>query len=224
MNRGVEKRRIFMKKMDYSRFTLGLEFFNRENINTSLWQLLSRAGSDPAGLSIGRRLGEERERGSKPLTEVLGFALMPNHYHLLLKEIQPGGISEYMKRMGGYSTYFNKQYKRVGGLFQGRYKSVEITDDAHAKTAFVYVHTNPVELVEKGWKNAKVRNPQKALKYLKKYPWTSYSEYVGKPQYSGLIDTKFYLDIFGGKRACQRAIEQWIAGKRASYLRDTTLP
>ena len=61
------------------------------------------------------------------LVQIICYCLNPNHYHLLLKEIKDGGISEFMKRVGGgYTWYFNNKHKRSGTLFQGRFKSVHI--------------------------------------------------------------------------------------------------
>jgi len=207
MNRGVEKRKIFMKKQDYSRFTLGLEFFNRKDAHTSLWHILASAGPN----SMPKRLLLEREKPSEPLTELMAFVLMPNHYHFIVREIQVGGTAEFMKRMGGYSTYFNKQYDRVGTLFQGRYKSVAIKDDNQAKIAFVYVHANPVELVEPGWKDFDVRNPKNAVRYLSSYEWSSYADYAGEePKYPMTIQSGYYRKLLGGPKKCRKVVEDRI--------------
>ena len=155
INRGVEKRQIFLKDQDYSRFILGLEFFNQKDAGL-LWPLIAKAGSVPA--KLGERLKQGREHKSKPIVDLLAFALMPNHYHLIARETITGGISLFMRKMGGYSTYFNKQYDRVGPLFQSRFKAVTIQNDRQLSTAFAYVHTNPVELYEPGWKNRQIKN------------------------------------------------------------------
>lgn len=93
---------------------------------------------------------------------------MPNHYHLILREIISGGISLFMQKIGGYTGYFNQQYNRNGTLFDSRYKYIEIKDDAQLFAAFNYVHTNPVELVEPMWKEQKVKDFDKAKSFLKK--------------------------------------------------------
>ena len=69
---------------------------------------------------------------------------MPNHIHLLLKQIKNNGISEFIRKVEvGYAGYFNKKYGRKGHLFQGRFKAVRIEDNEQLKTVFVYIHTNP---------------------------------------------------------------------------------
>src|SRR3989338_4171854 len=84
VKRGVEKRDIFLKSQDYSRFILGLEFCNSKN-PTDLWSLV---GTVPTKLR--ERLEEQRQRREKSLVDVLAFALMPNHIHIILREIIEG--------------------------------------------------------------------------------------------------------------------------------------
>ena len=118
-----------------------------------------------------------------------------------------------MRKMGGYATYFNKQYDRVGPLFQSRYKSVSVKDEAQLSTVFVYVHTNPIELKEPGWKDLKVKNLRNALKRLENYRWSSYHDYAGKPTFPLTIQRDFFLNFFEGEESCRQAIEDWIKFK-----------
>lgn len=205
VKRGVEKRNIFLKPQDYHRFILGLEFCNTTEA-TDLWKLI--VGSDPTMLK--RRLEEKRKMTKDHLVELLAFVLMPNHFHAVLREIKEGGISQYMQKMGGYSTYFNKQYDRVGSLFQSRFKAVQIKDDIQLNTVFAYVHTNPVELWEPGWKKYKVKDPKKAIEKLERYWASSYNDYIGKPKFPYALNRKFFLDFYGSEKRCKQAVEDWV--------------
>lgn len=208
INRGVEKRKIFMKPQDYSRFILGLEFFNRR-VSNNLWALIAEAGPGPAS----GRIENERKKKTSPLVELMAFTLMPNHYHLIVREITKGGISLFMVKMGGFSTYFNKQYERVGPLFQSRYKAVHIKNENQLSNVFVYVHTNPVELKEPLRKALKVSNKQNAVNWLETYRWSSYHDYVGNPTFPHSSRRNFFLELFGGEVGCRQAIEDWISFK-----------
>ena len=84
------------------------------------------------------------------LVSIGAWVLMPNHFHIYLiashqlkyslKENQ-NRISEFMRKvLTAYSLYFNKKYNRVGGLFEGRFKSVHINSDNQAKYLFSYIH------------------------------------------------------------------------------------
>ncbi len=88
------------------------------------------------------------------------FCLMSNHYHLLV-EIERPTLSRFMRLLNmNYAIYFNKKYYRSGHLWQGRYKSWYVTDDAYLFTLMRYIEQNPLKagIVEK----------------LEEYPYSSY--------------------------------------------------
>ncbi len=209
VKRGVEKRKIFLKPQDYHRFILGLEFCNTPE-STDLWALI--VGSDPP-IKLVKRLEEKRKMKNVPIVEVLAFTLMPNHFHVILREIKEGGISQFMQKMGGYSTYFNKQYDRVGTLFQSRFRAVRIQNDVQLNAVFAYVHTNPVELWEPGWKEHKVKNPGRAIKELEGYWASSYNDYIGEPKFLHVVDRNFFLDFYGSEKRCREVVAEWIRFK-----------
>lgn len=218
LNRGVEKRKIFIKTQDYSRFILALEFFNRVD-ETNLGNFFTKVGSDPTFV----RLEKERAKNREPIIEILAFVLMPNHYHLIIREIRKGGISLFMNKLGGYASYFNKQHNRVGPLFQSRYKAVPIKTDSQLGTIFPYVHTNPVELKERQWKDGKVKNMSNAIKWLDGYKWSSYRDYVGNPTFPKTTHRTFFLELYGGEKKCRKEIEDWIKFKAKNIQLDTKL-
>ena len=77
--------------------------------------------------------------------ELYAWCLMPNHVHLLLKEGKLP-LSAYFRRLGTSFVYwYNLKYERVGHLFQDRYKSETVEDDAYFLTALRYIHLNPVK-------------------------------------------------------------------------------
>ena len=108
LHRGVEKRNIFLKPQDYSRFILGLEFCNTPR-PANLWSLI--VGSDPTKFK--QRLSEERKQKHNKIVDLLAFVLMPNHFHLIFQEIVGGGISLFMKKLGGYCIYFNLKWGQL---------------------------------------------------------------------------------------------------------------
>lgn len=96
---------------------------------------------------------------------ILAYCLMPNHFHLLVRQNLNTPISELIKKVcTGYSKYFNKKYERVGHVFQDQYKAVVISNDGYLKWVSAYIHQNPKigGLVED----------------LKDYPWSSYLDYM----------------------------------------------
>lgn len=104
-------------------------------------------------------------------TEVHCYAwvLMGNHFHLLLRPmLMP--ISKLMRKvLTGYALYFNARHKRVGHLFQNRYKSILCQEDAYFKQLVGYIHLNPVRA-----------NIVKTSSELANYPWCGHGYILGK--------------------------------------------
>jgi putative transposase len=132
-NRGVDKRKIFMKKGDLYYFFNTIQIANQKN-----------------NVSSGDR-NKEREKiknkilevGEEKIVSIVSYCLLPNHFHFILKQEVEGGISLFMKRLcGSYSKFFNGKYERTGSLFQGPFKaSVLAFEDSLEKTS-AYVNTN----------------------------------------------------------------------------------
>ena len=77
--------------------------------------------------------------------DVHAYCLMDNHYHLLI-ETSLENLSLFMRQVNSnYAIYFNKRYKRVGHLWQGRYKSWYIINDDYLYSLFKYIEYNPVD-------------------------------------------------------------------------------
>src|SRR3990167_2462147 len=134
-NRGVDKRDIFMDTRNLQRFVLSVKLFNTINPIGSI-QLKNRE----TVVDVGRlQILEE----AKPLVSIACYCFNPNHFHFIVKQEVNGGISEFFKRLlGGYTKYFNLIHNRSGALFQGRFKSNLIDDDAYFLKIRPYVHLN----------------------------------------------------------------------------------
>ncbi len=104
-------------------------------------------------------------------TQCYAWALIPNHFHLLLRMGQTP-LSKVMRRlMTGYAVSFNRRYKRSGHLFQNRYKSVICEEDPYLLELIRYIHLNPLRA-----------GVIKDLKELDKYPWCGHSTILGRRQ------------------------------------------
>ncbi|MCL5011265.1 MAG: transposase [Patescibacteria group bacterium] len=172
--------------------------------------MIARGGPSPVSLvEI-----EEKERKRRNLfVEILAFCLMPNHIHLLLKQLKDNGISEFMKKLGGYVSYFNLKHKRKGHLFQDKFKEVYIEDEEQLKTAFVYVHTNPASLIEPGWKEKGIKDLHKTIDFIENYKWSSYADYIGGKNFPSLTSREFLLEIMGGPERYKKFVDDWLGYK-----------
>jgi len=150
------------------------------------------------------------------LVEVLAFCLMPNHIHLLVRQLKEKGISKFIQKIAsGYAGYFKKKYniKLKGHFFQDRFSAIHVKTDEQLRVVFVYLHTNPTLLVEPEWKEKGVKNPKKVIKFLEEYKWSSYQDYLGKKNFPSVTKRKFVLEIMKGPKGCRKWVEEWIGYK-----------
>ena len=156
-NRGVEKRIIFIDNTDHVVF-LGLikKYLTGVDDNKS------------------HRHKFESLVGQ---VELVAFCLMPNHYHLLFRQLADDGITKLMRRvMTGYVMYFNNKYGRVGTLFQGRYKASHINADAYLHHISRYIHLNPSNYQQ--------------------YPYSSLPYYLGAKESPSWLNPRPVLELF----------------------------
>jgi putative transposase len=202
LNRGVDKRQIFMDNRDRFRFIHDLFEFNDANPVTDT--LYTFKHSD-----IGRPKIEKRPR--KLLVDILAFVLMPNHYHLLLMPRSDKALPLFMKKLNmGYAKYFNEKYDRTGALFQGKYKSVTIEKESHFIHIPYYIHLNPLDMKFPEWRERKLRNYRTATKFLDNYRWSSHLDYQGKKNFPSVTQREFLLGFFGGVAGYKNRINDWL--------------
>jgi len=203
--RAIDDVRLFPEEQDYLRMIHNLFEFN--NDNPTVWQHRK--------YSENRSRNMEKNEKRKLLAEILTFCLMPNHFHLLFRQIRDGGISKIMRKIGaGYGIYYNNKYHRKGHLFQGKYHAVRIKDDNQLITAFVYIHTNPVAILFPGWKENGIKDFGKTKDYLENYRWSSYPDYLGKKNFPSLTSREFLINEMGGLNGCQSFVDDWLQSKK----------
>lgn len=203
VTRGVSDSLIFKRENDYYRAIFSLYEFNTV---------------EPVLIRKRRKLREQFSDSFDDrdlIVEILAFCFMPNHIHLLLRQIKEGGISQFMRKFGaGYAAYFNKKYNRQGHLFQGRFRAVHIKDDNQLKIVFAYIHSNPISLVEAKWKEGIVENPERAIKFLENYRWSSYLDYIGKRNFPSITERAFFLKIMGSEASCGKFVKDLVEYKK----------
>lgn len=146
-NRGNRKADIVRDESDRWRFLAGLRFFNdRNNRRRVLSEMLYSARRESLEKRFEWPLGWQPQ---DPLVRVLAYCVMPNHYHLLLQEINAGGVTEFIRKLGtGFTNYMNWKYDECGKIFQGSYQAKLITNEYYLQYADIYIQAlNPIELI-----------------------------------------------------------------------------
>jgi len=207
--RGIDDNLIFKNVDDYYRGIFSIYEFNTTNPITIRERRKARARL--------KKADRDRVSVSDPrdkIVEVLAFCLMPNHIHLLLKQLKEEGITKFMLKFGaGYGGYFNRKYSRKGHVFQDRFSAVHVKNDEQLKTVFVYIHTNPISCVEPDWKEKGIKEPRKVIKFLENYKWSSYLDYIGKKNFPSVTEREFISEIMEGEESCRRFVEEWVRYK-----------
>lgn len=119
-----------------------------------------------------------------PFIEIYAFSLMPNHYHLLLKQLQDKGIEKFLSNFqNSFAKYFNLLKDRNGPVFQCPFKAKHISTDAEFLHISRYIHLNPItsSIID--------------LEELDNYPWTSFGSYISKN--NSLVNTEPIIKICG---------------------------
>ena len=196
--------------------------FNDENdFYRGVFSLYELNNDNPVEIWLRRQQRKKEKLLGDPISqrdlfvEILAFCFMPNHIHLLLRQLKDKRISCFMQKVGiGYATYYNKKYNRKGHLFN-RFKAVHIKTNEQLRNVFVYNHTNPLSLIEPGWKENGIGNSDKAIRFLeKKYRWSSYFDFLGKKNFPSVTTRDFLLEIMGGASGCKEAVRNWIMHKK----------
>lgn len=142
-------------------------------------------------------------------TDCLAWALMSNHFHLLIRPGQEG-LAVFMRRLlTGYAVVFNLRRQRAGHLFQNRYKSIVCQEEPYLLELVRYIHLNPLRA-----------GLVKSIDELEHYPWSGHHVIMGK---DGLDRQKTdeILSLFGRNReSARRAYREFVVDGISKGRRD----
>jgi len=216
-SRAVGDTVIFDDEKDFYRGIFSIYEFNNKN-SVEIWKkrlARNRFKTRQQIVELGGRPTSPQLDIRDRLVDILAFSFMPNHLHLILKQLKDNGITEFMKKVsGGYAKYFNEKYKRQGHLFN-KFRAVYIKNDGQLKNAFTYVHTNLISLIEPGWKEKGIENPEKVIKFLENNKRHSYPDYLDKKSFPSVTQRDFLLEIMGGADGCKADVDNWIMHKNS---------
>ena len=190
IKRGVRGTNIVRDEIDRWRFILMPRHFNDDYISENWFRDLM---DEKIAHTLNRPAIWPKQ---KKIVNILCYTLLDNHFHLLLQEIQEGGISKFMQKLGaGMTNCFNQKYKERGSLFQGAYKSRTVEDDVYLRYLSVYIQVkNSFELYHGGIKKASDYF-EKAYDWAVNYPYCSLGGYAGLRE-SPLIDKGILGEMF----------------------------
>lgn len=186
-NRSIARQPIFLNQRDYERILAVLYFysFDRPKLRFSHYNRLS--------YNEQKAFLEDLIKNNTRLVDIIAFCFMPNHLHLLIKEIKGKGISTLMAKLQhSYAKYFNTKNKRTGSVFQAMFKIVRIETDEQLLHVTRYIHLNPL-----------TSYILKDINQLENYPWSSYMDYFSIRKLS-FINKNLLLGFFSSKNALKK--------------------
>jgi len=137
----------------------------------------------PVKFSVFKRLSRKRKKEirsnlNKKFIKIVAYSLLPNHFHLILRQETNNGISCFINRLlTSYTKFFNTKNNRSGPLFEGRFKAILVETDKQLLHLVRYILLNP-------YSSNIVRKPVDLLSY----PWSSFSEHYKKHKSLSLCD------------------------------------
>lgn len=204
-NRGVERRPVFTLKRDCKRAITALDFyrFKEPPLRLAKALILEKEAREKFFTNL--------KKCSK-LAEIVSYCLMPNHFHLLLKQKLENGVPKFLSDFSNsYTRYFNTKHKRIGPLFQGTFKAVQIETDEQLIHVSRYIHLNPVaSLVIKE-------------EELDTFPWSSFPEYLNL-KIEEVCNQKIILDFFSSRGNYRKFVHDQIDyAKKLEKIKHLTL-
>ncbi|MFH1656262.1 MAG: transposase [Candidatus Nealsonbacteria bacterium] len=210
----VDDNLLFKNKDDYYRGIFSIYEFNNDKLIEIRERRVERK-REKLLQTISPQSDKIIDKRDK-FVDILAFCFMPNHIHLLLKQMKDNGITKFMSKVGtGYASYFNKKYERKGHVFQDKFKSVLIEDNNQLKITFTYIHTNPISIIEPKWKEIGIKDPERVIKFLEQeYKWSSYPDYLENKNFPSVTEREFMTEIMEGKQGFRDFIENWVMFKK----------
>ena len=200
-SRGVEKRKIFLDTKDHERFMVLLYVMNQPDAFHFTNFLKNH--------KIEEIFDQPKK---KSLISILSYALMPNHFHILVYENEEGGISKFMGRLlTAYSMYFNTKYERSGPLFTHPFRSQHISDESQYLWIFSYIHFNAIKIIKKDFNIGETESKSIFEKFLKSYRYSSYHEYSGVDRSeSKILDFSMIPDYLIKNKLDIKKYQSWL--------------
>lgn len=181
-NRSIALQPIFRDKREFNIYINLIEYYKFSN-PPMRFSYFSRLKKEEKVIVL-----ENLYKSDKRLVDIYAFSLMPNHYHILLKQKEEKGITNFIRLIqNSYAHYLNIKTKRFGSLFQSPFKAVRIENDQQFIHVARYIHLNPIT-------SYLIANPN----HLDSYEWCSYKDYLGiNPR--KFVDTSFLFSFFKDK-------------------------
>ena len=217
----------------YSRTLLNIPEFQNKDTARKLAQTFLHANSTKSSQAFGYLRNNiktslenalEISKSGEKLTEILCYAIMPNHYHVLAKEIREKGITDFARKCNtSIAKYINTKTGRKGPLFESKFKSKRVDSNKYLLHLATYIHLNPLDFLEnKDWRKNKINNWGESKKKLLNYPWSSIKCFINNPSSSSTqdFDEDIYSNIVSGTKTITDQFNGNVKNEYENFLQE----
>lgn len=191
-NRGNNKQNIFIDERDWSRFLFLIFYLQSPFVFYNIGRYVNNFVRHRV-FNVSKTMHENVIKNQT--IELINFALMPNHFHLIIKEVNEGGISRYMQRIqDGYTKYFNTKYGLSGHLFQGPFHAIHIDNNEQLLHLSAYIHRNPREISR--WKNKEHQ-----------FSWSSFQDYIYENRWEDILKKEIISEQFSSNKEYRNFVD-----------------
>jgi len=148
----------------------------------------------------------------KKLVDILCYVIMSDHYHLLLREREENGITNFILKCNtSIAKYINIKNERRGPLFESRFKSKHIDSNEYLLHLSLYIHLNPLDfLVGKGWREHSLKNWSSVKSKLLDYQWSSLKHFLDITQKNPVISgIEIIKKQFDNEKDYENFLKDW---------------
>lgn len=174
--------------------------------STEAFQFLRNNKDEPIEKAI------EIARSGEKLVDALCYVIMPDHYHLLLKERSGDGIIRFISKCNtSIAKYINIKKDRSGPLFESRFKSKHIKSNNYLLHLSLYIHLNPLDFIKgRAWREHELKNWPSAKNQLLIYPWSSLKHYLDDNFNDPIISGEQIIkEQFSNKKDYEDFLKDW---------------
>lgn len=146
------------------------------------------------------------------LVDILCYCIMPDHYHLLLKESKDNGVTNFVRKCNtSIAKYVNIKTDRLGPLFESRFKAKHINTNEYLLHLSLYIHLNPLDIISgKEWREHKLENWNAKNKNLLSYPWSSLRFFLNEEYKDPILSgTEIILEQFNNRKEYESFLREW---------------
>lgn len=154
----------------------------------------------------------EITKNGEKLVDVICYVIMPDHYHLLLKERVEGGITSFIHKCNiSIAKYVNIKTERKGPVFENLFKSKHVADNRYLLHLSLYIHLNPLDfIVGKQWREHKIRNWSQSKNKLISYPYSSLKNFLDKNNKNRIIsEVEIIKEQFRDEKEYEEFLREW---------------